>query len=84
MIEKGLESAITCTNALFNSTPESLGQLTSEEVMEVFKSATIANVNYQPGLSILELAMMVKCFKSISMFVLKVTSQLRLSWVRWS
>lgn len=60
--EDGLQSAKRTSNVLYNGTPEMLARLTEKELHEAFSQATSMSLLLQPGITILQLVMLVKCF----------------------
>lgn len=58
----GLQRAESVTAALYEGSVEALAQLTSADIRESFGGATVCDVVYEPGMTLLELAMRAKCF----------------------
>ncbi|XP_046890636.1 tyrosine--tRNA ligase, mitochondrial [Hypomesus transpacificus] len=51
---EGLESAKRCTNALFHSSLEALGQMSEAELQELFREAPFHQLLLEPGTTVLE------------------------------
>lgn len=58
----GLETAENVTNALYNGSVEALGNLSTEDVRKTFAGATFTEILAETGLTLLDVAMKVKCF----------------------
>ncbi|CAH1794720.1 unnamed protein product, partial [Owenia fusiformis] len=58
----GLESAIRCTKALWEKSPESLADLHESDLKMLFKNAAGAEMFLDPGTSILDVIVHAKCF----------------------
>ena len=65
---KGLEIAEKTTQILYNKNDQdvlkSLRSLTKDQMSQIFQSAAYCQIIYQPGLTILDLAVKLKVFKS--------------------
>uniref|UniRef100_A0A1B6IT28 Tyrosine--tRNA ligase n=1 Tax=Homalodisca liturata TaxID=320908 RepID=A0A1B6IT28_9HEMI len=60
--EEGLERARITTAAMYDSNIEQLSKLTSQDVVSLFKGATVVDLLLQPGLTVRDLAMAAGCF----------------------
>ncbi|XP_064643746.1 tyrosine--tRNA ligase, mitochondrial-like [Lineus longissimus] len=58
--DEGLQSAKRCTHVLYNSSPESLAELTEAEIEDVFKGATKMELLLQPGMTLIDVVMKAK------------------------
>lgn len=64
--ETGLKLAENVTNALYKGSVEALGQLSAKDVKQTFAGATYSEVMLEPTMTVLDLAMKVKCFPTES------------------
>lgn len=62
--EEGLHQAETTTGILYRNDMASLGRLSLEEARAVFQQADFLQRLYQPGLSVLDVALKIGCFKT--------------------
>lgn len=66
--EKGLETAKAASKALYEGSVAAFGEMTAEEVAQLFKGATIVEILPEPGQSILDLSLKARCFPTNSKF----------------
>ncbi|XP_076237707.1 tyrosine--tRNA ligase, mitochondrial [Calliopsis andreniformis] len=64
--EEGLVAAKRASAILYDKSIESLARVSADELVHVLEGATIVDVLAQPGVSVYELAMKAKCFKTES------------------
>ncbi|XP_020296694.1 tyrosine--tRNA ligase, mitochondrial [Pseudomyrmex gracilis] len=62
--EEGLIAAKRASAALYDKSIESFVRLNASEIADVFEGATIVDVMTEPGITVYDLAMKVKCFKT--------------------
>lgn len=62
MIETGLQEALLATSALYDNKIETLCKLSANDVLNIFKGATIVELMLEPGITVLQMAMKAKCF----------------------
>ena len=55
-------SAERCTKALFQNNPEALSQLSEVEIEELFKNIPVSSLILEPGTTVMDLVMKIKCF----------------------
>lgn len=60
--EEGLKKAQEATSALYEGSISALGQMTAEDIAQLFSGATIVNLLPEAGQDVLELAMKAGCF----------------------
>ncbi|CRL05321.1 CLUMA_CG018131, isoform A [Clunio marinus] len=60
--EEGLEKALMISKALYSGNIQSLGELKPEEVPNLFTGASYVELYMEPGTTMLDAAMKVKCF----------------------
>ncbi|RZC42225.1 tyrosine--tRNA ligase, mitochondrial, partial [Asbolus verrucosus] len=60
--EKGLESALKATEALYEKSVSALGEMNTNEIKNLFEGATVIEILPEPGQSILDLSMKAQCF----------------------
>lgn len=60
--EKGLNLAQAATKILYQSDLHSLAKLSPDELQTVFPLSSLSYMVYEPGISILDLAMKIGCF----------------------
>lgn len=61
-IETGLQEALLATSALYDNKIETLSKLSANDVLNIFKGATIVELMVEPGITVLQMAMKAKCF----------------------
>lgn len=66
----GLETAKNVTSALYNGNVEALGSLSPNDVRKTFSGATYTEIPLEPGFSILNAAMKMKCFPTECEYIL--------------
>ncbi|KAL4709856.1 hypothetical protein ACJJTC_003819 [Scirpophaga incertulas] len=64
--KKGLQQALTATEAIYSKDVKSLIKLTSDQLEDVFNNATIVRLLLSPGITVLDLGMKAKCFPTES------------------
>lgn len=57
-----MQRAVSTTEALYTDDLDVIGKLSAKEIKDVFAGATICDIMYEPGLTLLQLAMKAKCF----------------------
>lgn len=62
--EEGLVAAKRASAALYDKSIESFVRLNASEIADVFEGATVVDVMTEPGITVYDLAMKVKCFKT--------------------
>ena len=66
--QKGLDLAFKTTEILYNKNPsqvlDTLRSISKDELKIIFKSAAYVKMIIQPGMTILQLAMKLQCFKN--------------------
>lgn len=60
--EQGLNLAQTATKILFHSDINSLAMLSANEIQQVFPLSSVTHINFEHGISFLDLTMKVGCF----------------------
>lgn len=68
LLEEGLEAALKATSALYDHTPESLMNLTAEDISNTFQGAKICDLLLQPGTTTLDLSLQAGCFTNESKY----------------
>ncbi|XP_072044425.1 tyrosine--tRNA ligase, mitochondrial-like [Amphiura filiformis] len=59
--DEGLQKALKMSDAIYNSDLEALGQLSSSEMQQLFQGAKINELILEPGETVFDIAMRVKC-----------------------
>lgn len=62
--EDGLESARHASALLYDHSLETLSKMTADEVVQVFEGAKVSEVMPEAGLTMHNLAMKIRCFKT--------------------
>ncbi|XP_043279149.1 tyrosine--tRNA ligase, mitochondrial [Venturia canescens] len=62
--EEGLHSAQETSALLYNKSIDTLSTMSTDEVVQVFEGAQVVDMMLRPGITVHELAMETKCFKS--------------------
>lgn len=66
-VETGYQEALLATSALYNQDIETLKTLNVNDIVKIFKGATVVELILEPGISVLQMAMNAKCFLTESM-----------------
>uniref|UniRef100_A0A1B6C6N0 Tyrosine--tRNA ligase n=1 Tax=Clastoptera arizonana TaxID=38151 RepID=A0A1B6C6N0_9HEMI len=61
--EEGLKSALTTTDAMYDSSLDKIAMLNATDLMSIFKGATLVDLLLRPGISVLQMVMEAECFK---------------------
>lgn len=61
-IETGLQEALLATSALYDNKIETLSKLSANDVINIFKGATVVELMLEPGITVQQMAMKAKCF----------------------
>lgn len=61
-VETGLQEALLATSSLYDNNIETLSKLNINDILKIFKGATIVELMLEPGITVLQMAMKAKCF----------------------
>ena len=63
--EEGLEKALRVSDALYNGDVQSLGNMPPREIADLFAGASYNELFMEPGTTMIDVAMKVKCFPTV-------------------
>jgi tyrosyl-tRNA synthetase len=67
--QAGLEKAESISSALYQGNLEALGELSAKDVSQTFNGAPTSELLLEPGMTMLDVAMKIKCFDSERKFL---------------
>lgn len=68
--ESGLKKAESVSAALYKGSVDALASLSAADIKQSFAGATVCDILYEPGMTMVDLAMKAKCFPTERKFVI--------------